>query len=64
MMTAHKARWVLSCAVAKYNEGTRLLRVYGGVIDTENLKKIEETRARFSIVVDSAINRLKNEVQA
>lgn len=63
-MTVQAARWMLACAMAKYSEGSRILRVYGPTLDAENRKKIEDTRDNFRKVISATTNRLVGEVQA
>jgi hypothetical protein len=63
-VTRNKARWMLAIAVNRYQLGSHLLEVYGTVMKPEQLKGIEETRANFLKVAESAENRLYRETLA
>jgi hypothetical protein len=63
-MTAQAARWMLAIAVARYKEGSRMLRVYESVLDAENRERIEGTRRDFKTVITATTKRLIHETLA
>lgn len=63
-MTSLKAKWILAVAIARYKEGSRILRVYEPVLNEKQRLEIQGTRENFRLAAVKAAERLYRETMA